>query len=137
MTVYKTRYGPVYHREKCKSDWRNIVTVDHKKPWTRYTLQRPAVKSLHAVARDLGSFWKPQWVRVTGTHRTCSFQLSKWREDPSRFASPNGTLHTHGLAIDVHTGFLNEKIRKSLLRHGWHQSRPDDEPWHFSFRLKA
>jgi hypothetical protein len=140
---YETRWGVVFHRPTCKDDWKNIVSGVSKRkdgsviPYTAMKLQEPALKSIRAVEKDLSRPWKKFYVRVTGTPRTCEFQAQKYSQDPRRYAPPNAGLHTHGLAIDVHTGFLSEKLRKSLLKHGWHQSRPDDEPWHFSFRLKA
>lgn len=133
---YKTRYGTVFHSERCKDDWSNIREVTLG-PGATYKLQRPAIKSLRAVASDLGGPWSAKPVRVTGTWRSCEYQASLYAKDSSRYANPNSTLHTQGLAIDVHTGYLNAKVRDSLLKHGWHQSRPVDEPWHFSFRLTA
>ena len=143
MARYPTRYGDIRHSDLCKDDWRNIISVVSKRrdgstiPYTHLKMQEPAIKSIRAVEKELSRPWKKFYVRATGTHRTCEFQAQKYREDPRRYAPPNAGLHTHGLAIDVHTGFLSEKLRKAMLKHGWHQSRPVDEPWHFSFRLKA
>lgn len=143
MSVIETKYGPIRHRDICKSDWKNIKSVVSRRrdgspiPWTNLTLQEPAIKSIRAVEKDLSKPWKKFYVKVTGTHRTCAFQAAKYKEDPKRYAPPNAGLHTHGLAIDVHTGYLSEKLRVSLLKHGWEQSRPSDEPWHFSYHLKA
>jgi hypothetical protein len=142
---FRTRYGTVFHSSTCKDDWPNLATVTlvnnvvtrRKQEGATYTLQSPAIKSLRAVARDLGGPWRPQPVRVTGTIRACETQAALYASDSSRYAHPNVTLHTQGLAIDVNTNFLDERIRKSLLAHGWHQSRPDDEPWHFSYKLTA
>ena len=142
METYETRYGTVYHSPVCKDDWSNIVTktVKRKGPggWSAtYKLQEPAIASLRAVAKELGGKFRQAPVRVTGTFRTCAYQHELWVSDPSRYANPNSTLHTQGLAIDVDTTILTDKIRLTLLAHGWHQSRPTDEPWHFSFRLTA
>lgn len=141
---YETRYGTVFHSDHCKDDWANIVTRGPQKrfgtkviPFTTLTLQRPAMQSLRAVEQDISGPFVRQYIRATGTIRTCEQQMALWLSDKERFAHPNSTLHTQGLAIDVHTGFLNEKLRKSMLAHGWHQARPSDEPWHFSFRLTA
>jgi hypothetical protein len=47
-------------------------------------------------------------------------------------------LHCQALAIDVSTSLLNQdQIRRALLKRGWTQSRPDDEPWHYSFGWTA
>lgn len=143
IETYKTEYGTVYHRPTCKDDWKNIVVTKRRRPsglvvpYTTMKLQEPAVRSIRAVEKELSRPWKPFYVRVTGSHRTCAFQAEKYAEDPSRFAPPNAGLHTHGLAIDVHTGYLTDKLKTTLKRHGWHQSRPVDEPWHFSYRLTA
>jgi hypothetical protein len=101
------------------------------------TLQRPALRSIEAVEEEISGRWIKRYVRVTGTWRSCAFQLSKWKEDPSRFAHPSVGLHTQGLAIDIHTAFLNKRLKRALLKHGWTQSRPDDEPWHFSYGWTA
>lgn len=140
---YDTKYGTVYHRPTCKDDWKNIKTVVSRRkdgsevPYTKLTLQEPAIKSIRAVEKKLSRPWKKYFVRVTGTIRTCELQASLYASDPQRYAPPNSGLHTHGLAIDVHTGYLSRKLKKALLADGWHQSRPVDEPWHFSFRLTA
>ncbi len=143
---YKTRYGTVFHRSTCKDDWANIRTRSTRRrfkgngseiPFTQLTLQGPALESIKAIEKDISGPFVRQYVRATGTIRTCEQQMQLWLSDKNRFAHPNSTLHTQGLAIDVHTDFLTEKLRKSFLAHGWHQSRPDDEPWHFSFRLTA
>lgn len=146
METYKTRFGVVFHSDSCKDDWKNIRTTVRKRglpgnrkevPFTTLTLQGPAIDSIRAVEKELSRPWKAFYVRATGTIRTCEQQMALWLSDKERFAHPNSTLHTQGLAIDIHTSFLDERLRKSMLAHGWHQSRPDDEPWHFSFRLTA
>jgi hypothetical protein len=140
---YKTRYGTIYRADGCKDDYANMVTRPdvrqggRVRPYTHMTLQKPAMDSIRAVEKDLGGPWQVERIRVTGSIRTCELQSALYASNHTRYAHPSKTLHTHGLAIDVHTGFLNERVRKSLLAHGWHQSRPDDEPWHFSFRLTA
>jgi hypothetical protein len=90
-----------------------------------------------------------KWYRVfrpiilTGSIRSCE---TAWKlfatngkngNPPNRFAHPGVSLHPHGLAIDVHTGWLSSTIRKTLSTFGWNQSRPDSEPWHFSYFLTA
>ena len=144
ITTYETRYGTVFHSSVCKDDFQNVVTktVKRRGPGgysVTYRLQAPAIASLRAVAKDIGGPFRQLPVKVTGTSRTCAYQASLYAKDPSRYASPNSTLHTQGLAIDVDTNFLHDhpEAKASLLAHGWNQSRPVDEPWHFSFRLKA
>lgn len=138
-----TKYGTIFHRPTCKDDWKNIVERHRERkdgtlvPYTTLTLQEPAILSIRAVERELSRPWKKFYVRVTGTIRSCEYQAALYATDPKRYAHPNSTLHTHGLAIDVHTAYLTEKLRRALIKHGWEQSRPVDEPWHFSFKLKA
>lgn len=84
-------------------------------------------------------------IILTGSIRSCAVATALYFSEEnqrrirqtgsSRFARPEVTLHPHGLAIDVHTGFLNSTIRGILLDRDWKQSRPNDEPWHFSFHL--
>jgi len=142
--TYGTRFGDIYHSDVCKDDFANITTKTVKRRGkggysATYTLQAPAIASLRAVAKDLGGPFRQLPVKVTGTIRTCAYQMQLWLSDPNRYAHPNVTLHTQGLAIDVDMNWLNAhpEAKASLLAHGWHQSRPDDEPWHFSYRLTA
>jgi hypothetical protein len=82
-------------------------------------------------------------IYLTGSIRSCDaaerFYAMNGRDGnpPNRYAPPWVSLHPHGLAIDVNTGWLSRLIRNILLNHGWKQSRPDSEPWHFSFWLAA
>lgn len=149
MTVRDTRFGRIFYGGACRDDYATIDTYRHPdapKDWPTFTLQRPAIRSLIAAQRRLARKTRPKapwtWrrgvpIRVTGSFRTCEFQREKYEEDPKRFAHPDAGVHTRGLAIDVHTGQLNEAIREALLAKGWHQSRPGDEPWHFSFGVTA
>ena len=133
MTVYRkvTRWGVVRRSSVCKDDWGNIRSI----PRVGYTLklQRPALRSFRAAERALG-----REIKLTGSWRSCAYQMTKYHSDPNRFAHPNVTLHTQGLAIDVSTAQGGQdKIRRALKRRGWSQSRPDDEPWHYSFGWTA
>jgi hypothetical protein len=142
MAVYPTKYGLVYWRPTCKSDWSNIEsrgyyvkfegTKNQERVQRDYNLklQRSALRSFLAAEKKLGF-----QLKLTGSHRTCEFQRACWESDPQRFAHPNEGVHTHGLAIDVHTGILSNRIKDVLKAHGWKQSRPVDEPWHFSFKV--
>lgn len=138
-----TEYGTVHRLEGgCKDDWVNIQTdlyyhkqrglVRKRKRAVAITMQRPALRALSAAEAELG-----REVVVTGSFRTCAFQAEKYHEDPQRYAPPSVGLHCQGLAIDVSTNVLDDKIRKALLRHGFTQARPVDEPWHFSFGWTA
>lgn len=138
---YRTRYGTVLKADGCRDDYPNIktVTIGSGRRAETYTLQAPAIRSLRVVAARLGGPWRPRAVKVTGTIRSCEYQAQLYAQDSSRYAHPASTLHTHGLAIDVDTNFLraHPEVKRMLLNHGWNQSRPVDEPWHFSFRLTA
>jgi len=143
MTDYKTKYGTIHAGGPCKDDYANIETYEqanirrHNPPTVK--LQAPAIRALkdaeRAYARRTRPWRKRRTIPTSGSWRSCEFQAQKYKEDPNRFAHPDKTLHTRGLAIDVDTRYLNGTIRKVLLAHGWHQSRPGDEPWHFSFHL--
>ena len=82
-------------------------------------------------------------IILTGSIRSCEtaqklfLTNGKFGNPPNRYANPAISLHPHGLAIDVHTGWLSSLIRSILVNHGWKQARPDDEAWHFSFFLTA
>jgi hypothetical protein len=131
--TYDTDYGYIHWSTTCKDDWSNIV----EKSRSGYTLklQQPAMHSYRACEEKLG-----YEIKLTGTWRSCALQSQLYNSDKTRYAHPDKTLHTQGLAIDVSTNYGTYKtwrIKRALLNHGWKQSRPDDEPWHFSYYLKA
>ncbi len=140
---YTSKYGTVYRCVGCcKDDWKNIRKSSYYRKQSGLvrlaprdvdvTLQKPALDSLRAVEEKLS-----RQIYVTGSLRTCELQHDLYASDPKRYASPLVGVHCQGLAIDVHTGHLDEVLRSTLLHHGWNQSRPTDEPWHFSFRVTA
>ena len=133
MAIYRklTRWGLVFRNTVCKSDWSNIVEKDRD----GYTLklQKPAMRSYRAAEASLG-----REIKLTGSWRSCSLQAQLYQSDTQRYAHPNTTLHTQGLAIDVSTAQRDlDKIRGALKKRGWTQSRPTDEPWHYSFGWTA
>jgi hypothetical protein len=140
MTTTMTPYGPVHHGGACDDSYPNIETYEQQ-PIKRFDpptvkLQGPAIKALRAAERAYAKRTRP-WMRkrtipTTGSWRSCAFQTAQYASDSQRFAHPDTTLHTRGLAIDVDTRYLNETVKKVLRRHGWTQARPVDEPWHFS-----
>lgn len=135
MTDTKTPYGIIHHGGPCKDDYDNINIYHQKGTGDAIKLQGPALRSFREAENKIG---KP--IVCTGTWRSCRLQRELYSSDSSRFAHPDVTLHTRGLAIDVSTGlsFLRRRrIRGALLARGWHQVRPDDEPWHYSFWLTA
>jgi hypothetical protein len=142
---YETKYGPVFREiGGCKDNWTNIVTSEYYRKTsglirrrarqTSITLQKPAIDSLRAAEARLG-----REIVVTGSFRTCSLQAVLYKSDPNRFAPNTVGVHCQALAIDVTTEDpeLKTKVRKALLAEGWHQSRPEDEPWHWSYKVTA
>jgi hypothetical protein len=71
---------------------------------------------------------------LPGTNRSCETQTRLWRSDSGRYARPEITGHTRGLAADVDQGQTNLTIiRQVLIAEGWEQVRPVDESWHYSY----
>lgn len=140
-----TTYGKVFRLYGgCKDDWKTIVTSRfYRKPSglirrrlrkKSITMQQPAIKALKEAEVKLG-----REIVTTGSFRTCALQDSLYRSDTKRFAPNTVGLHCQGLAIDVTTEDpeLKTTVRKALLAHGFTQTRPDDEPWHFSYGWTA
>jgi hypothetical protein len=76
-------------------------------------------------------------ILLTGSWRSCELQAQLYAGDSKRFASPNGTLHTQGLAIDVSTAMPDfDKAHAALAHVGWTRAR-SDEPWHHSWGFNA
>jgi hypothetical protein len=151
-----TEYGVIYRSEQCRDDWRNIETYDQQGGHSLITLQKPAILSLKAAEQTLyrrlhpidaerrKRRGKPPGVEpiivLPGSKRTCELQASLYAKDPQRYAPPNAGVHTHGLAIDVSQAQRRRKLNltyKVLAGHGWTRTRPDDEPWHWSFGVTA
>lgn len=144
MTDRKTEYGTIHFGGSCRSDYANIQLYDqHEQGWAVLKLQAPAIRSLKACEERWAKLtmpWKKRrHIRVTGTHRTCEYQHQLYALDSDRYAHPDQGVHTRGLAIDIYwRGIFTKLILKRILRsHGWSQSRPVDEPWHWSFGVTA
>ena len=148
MTTMKTAYGTIHYGGPCQDDYANIILYDQKdRGWAVIKLQAPAVRSLKDCekrwARLTTPWRKRRTIRVSGSWRSCELQHDLYYSDPpesqQRYAHPDKTVHTRGLAIDVYwKGVFTKLILKRILRnHGWHQTRPDDEPWHWSFGVTA
>lgn len=143
MTTTKTEYGPIRHGGSCFDHYRNIVEQDGRR------LQAPAMRALREAERRLFKRKHPvrskfprnknarEPIILTGSWRSCDLQRQLYASDSSRYADPDKTLHTRGLAIDVHTGHLDDDVLAVLRATGWKRSRPDDEPWHHSYWLTA
>lgn len=147
----QTEYGVVHYGGECKDDYKNFVAYDAepKGEGLVVTLQRPAMKALWEAQRRYAkrTGWSQKRllenpkgrpiILIPGTNRTCERQEELWRSDPSRYARPEITGHTRGLALDVSRAQRNVRIIDEVLRAaGWEQVRPDDEPWHFSYGFK-
>jgi hypothetical protein len=142
----RTPYGTIHYGPECKDDYGNMVTYDSGGGHTILTLQRPAMKSLWAaqVRYAKRSGWSAKRLErepkgrpilvLPGTNRTCATQLRLWRSDSSRYAHPDVTGHTRGLALDLTMAQANfQTVVRCLKAEGWEWCRPDDEPWHCSY----
>lgn len=150
----KTEYGFVYYGGACRDDYPNFRTYDQGGGHTIVTLQKPALLALleaqvkfarlsgwskeriqrnqHAIDGKKYPEGRPIAVLV-GTNRSCSTQTRLYQEDSSRYAAPQFTGHTRGIAIDVNQeqddlGDAND----ALFSAGWRRVRAD-EGWHWSY----
>lgn len=123
-------YGSIRLGGPCRDDYARIVTRHYgANDRLTVTLQRAAMDSFLEASAKVGP------IVLTGSHRTCAQQTALYKSDPRRFASPDGTAHTRGLAIDVSTAVSPDRARevhRALTNRGWFQARAD-EPWHYSF----
>jgi hypothetical protein len=149
---YRTPYGTIhYGPEACKDDYPNLVRLDQFPKADGnviLVLQRPAMRAFIAAqvryAKQTG--WSKKQLTnnpngrpiiiLAGTNRTCATQRALYARDSSRYAHPNTTGHTRGLAIDRSNAQPNLAIiDRCLAAEGWNRTRPDDESWHWSFHL--
>lgn len=127
-------YRPIICGGKCRDNYDRIETQPYgTNGRLTATLQRGAMTSFleasAAVKRETG-----HEIALTGSIRTCAQQTALYAKEPGRFAPPDLTFHTRGLAIDVSTEQDDQDtIAKALTRRGWFRARPADEPWHWSF----
>lgn len=142
----ETPNGPIFYGGPCKDDYPNMEDFDGAGDHLILTLQRPAMKAFKAAQDRYGK--RMGWSRskrernpdgkpiivLPGTNRSCSTQTRLYASDPNRYAKPEITGHTRGLAIDVSRAQGNLDIIHACLKaEGWTQTRPDDEPWHYSY----
>lgn len=133
MTTKQTPNGPIHFGGRCKDDYDNIGTAQIQ--GVSVTLQHPAIRAYREATERYG-----HPISNTGTHRSCAEQARLYRSDPSRFAPPDVTLHTRGLAVDVIVPIdrsRRDALHRAMTHAGWLQARPDDEPWHWSYGVKA
>lgn len=132
----KTPYGVIYYGGPCNDHYPNFERYDQGGGHDIFFLQRPAMKAFKAAEERYRKKTNPQkFINVlAGTNRSCALQTALYRSDSSRYAPPQYTGHTRGLAIDVNQNQGNLKmIYTALLNEGWKKARPDDEPWHLSY----
>lgn len=141
----ETRFGTVFRLVGgCKDDWKNVVTSRYyRKPSglirrrlrpVPITLQKPAMDALRKAEERAG-----MEITVTGSRRTCALQAELYARDSHRYAPPSVGLHCQALAIDQNMDNQTAKpaTKEALLHVGFTQSRPTDEPWHWSFGWTA
>jgi hypothetical protein len=140
-----TPTGPAFRSSTCKDDWPNMQTA--KVCGQVLHMQASAIRAYREACRLFAkrSGWSPTRIKrtggrpilLTGSWRSCALQTELHNSDPSRFASPNGSLHPQGLAIDVSTAMPDfEQAHKALATVGWRRAR-SDEPWHHSWGFTA
>lgn len=143
MTDARTPYGVIHFGGACRDDYPTIRLYDQPpRGGAPVKLQRPALRALRAAETRYGkrtgrpNGWRA--IALTGSWRSCAYQRQLYARDPRRYAHPNATAHTRGLAIDVSTAQPNQAIIRACLRaEGWRQVRPDDEPWHYSYWIET
>jgi len=140
VTDTRTPYGVIHSGGICKDNYPNIRLYDQPPVGgSPVKLQAAAMRAFKAAEVRYGKRTGRKWraIPLTGSWRSCAYQAELYRKDRNRYASPTGTMHTRGLAIDVSTSAPNQAlIRAALKAEGWHQAR-SDEPWHYSFFLSG
>lgn len=146
IATKKTKTGEVKRSSVCKDDFANIRTQTIL--GVQLKMQTPALRAYRLACKEFArlSGWSDERIKrtggrailLTGSWRSCELQRQLYASDSDRFASPNATLHTQGLAIDVSTIVADfEKAHRALAHIGWERARPDDEPWHHSWGFVA
>lgn len=95
--------------------------------WGAATLEPSALAAYKTASLKLGG---P--IPLTGSYRSFATQAGLFATNKDRYASPYASYHVKGEAIDVRMPVTSAQ-RAALLAAGWCQSRPSDEPWHFSY----
>lgn len=135
----RAQHGTIFYGGPCRDDYPNMEAHEHVAGQLLIVLQGPALEALKAAEVRYGvatnrPIGRRDIIITPGSNRSCATQARLFAQDPNRFADPKITGHTRGLAIDVSTSQPNQSlIRECLLAEGWSQTRPDDEPWHFSY----
>ena len=146
----KTPYGYVRYGGPCRDSYPSFRTLDQfpeNDGNVVLTLQGPAMRAFKAAqVRYAKRSWSAKRFKanpdgrpiiiLAGTNRSCATQRALYASDPNRYANPNVTGHTRGLAIDRSNAqpYLSI-VDQCLAAEGWNRTRPDDEPWHWSFHV--
>jgi hypothetical protein len=129
------KWGEIRCGGPCRDDYARI-TVDGRPNGEGYVkLQQAGMKAFHDAEQACGFV-----IQLTGSFRLCATQESLYSQDPSRYAAPATSGHCRGLAIDVSTTYgwwKTRKIKRALADRRWYQTRPQDEPWHWSFGIQV
>lgn len=142
MTDYQTPTGVIHYGGACKDDYPNIELYDQPpKGGSPVKLQAAALRAFRNAEQDFAPrYWSKKRraegrpIVLTGSWRSCAYQAELYDRDSSRYADPDVTGHTRGIAIDVSTAQPRQgRIKRVLKKNGWTQTRPDDEPWHWSY----
>lgn len=96
-------------------------------------LDRDAAASKERIDAKLGYV-----VPHVGAHRTFATQAVKNANDPGRFASPGGSMHVVGLAIDIHNAYKDKpEVIQAFTEEGWHRYDPTGESHHWSYGVRG
>jgi hypothetical protein len=134
-----TPTGVIFYGGPCRDDYDNIELYDQPPEGSSpIKLQAPALKAFRAAEKAYGVATdrpiEDRPIKLSGSWRSCAHQKELFASDSDRFADPDITGHTRGIAIDVSTAIPNQDIiAECLADNGWTRTRPDDEPWHWSY----
>lgn len=145
MTDAQTPTGVIHYGGVCRDNYENITLYDQPPPGgAPIKLQQAALRAFRNAERDFAPRWSKKRkrqgrpIRLTGSWRSCAYQRELYHRDSHRYAHPDTSAHTRGLAIDVSTAQPRQRrIKRVLRKHGWKQVRPDDEPWHWSYWITS
>lgn len=98
-------------------------------------LDMAAAASKARIDKKLGYVVPP--ASVYDAYRPYSTQAAGYARDPERYANPNKGLHVVGLAFDIHSDYNKPEVYQAFREEGWHQTRPIDEPFHWSYGVRG
>lgn len=92
-------------------------------------LDRTAAASKARIDAKLGYA-----VPNVGAYRSFAYQAAQNAANPERFASPSGSMHVAGLAIDIHSAYKDKpEVIAAFTQEGWHRYDPVGESHHWSY----